>query len=94
MDIPVIITVTKVETDIAARLSAGASILNVAGAARTPEIVRSIREKFPHVPIIATGGPTNETIRETVIAGANAVTYTPPSAQVLFSQMMDHYREE
>lgn len=94
VDIPVIITVTKAETDIAARLSAGASILNVAGAARTPEIVRSIREKFPHVPIIATGGPTNETIRETVMAGANAVTYTPPSAQVLFSQMMDHYREE
>ena len=94
VDIPVIITVTKAETDIAARLSAGASILNIAGAAHTPEIVRSIREKFPHVPIIATGGPTNETIRATIEAGANAVTYTPPSAQVLFSAMMDHYREE
>lgn len=94
VDIPVIITVTKRETDIAARIKAGASILNVAGGCHTPEIVRSIREKAPTVPIIATGGPTNETIQATIMAGANAVTYTPPSAQVLFSEMMGHYREE
>lgn len=94
VDIPVIITVTKRETDVKARINAGASIINVAGGSRTPEIVRFIRETVPHAPIIATGGPTNETIRATIAAGANAVTYTPPSAQVLFSEMMDHYREE
>lgn len=94
VDIPVIVTVTKRETDITARIKAGASILNVAGGSRTPEIVRYIRETAPNVPIIATGGPTNETIRATITAGANAVTYTPPSAKVMFSEMMDHYREE
>lgn len=94
VDIPVIVTVTKRETDITARIKAGASILNVAGGYHTPEIVQSIREISPNVPIIATGGSTNETIRATITAGANAVTYTPPSARAMFSELMDRYREE
>lgn len=36
--------------------AAGVDFLNVSGAARTPEIVAHIREIFPEVPIIATGG--------------------------------------
>lgn len=94
VDIPVIVTVTKRETDVISRMNAGAAILNIAGGSRTPEIVRLVRETVPHVPIIATGGPTNETIRATIAAGANAVTYTPPSAKVMFSEIMDNYREE
>jgi len=94
VDIPVIVTVTKRETNITARINAGASILNVAGGKRTPEIVQSIREIAPNIPIIATGSPTNESIRATIAAGANAVTYTPPSARVMFSEIMDNYREE
>lgn len=93
VDIPVIITVVDDKTDIAARLEAGASILNVAAAARTPELVRTIREKFPDVPIIATGGNKPDTILATIEAGANAITYTPPSAQELFKTMMTKYRE-
>lgn len=93
VDIPVIITVVDEKTDIGSRLEAGASILNVAAAARTPELVRSIREQFPDVPIIATGGSTPETIRATIDAGANAITYTPPSTQELFKAMMSKYRE-
>ena len=93
VDIPVIITVVDEKTDIAARLESGASILNVAAAARTPELVRSIREKFPDVPIIATGGNRPDTIVQTIQAGANAITYTPPSAQELFKTMMAKYRE-
>ncbi len=92
VDVPVVITVVSAETDISARLDAGASILNVAAADRTPELVRYIRERFPDVPIIATGGPTGETIAETVAAGANAITYTPPSAKELFSVLMKKYR--
>lgn len=93
VDIPVIITVVDEKTDIAARLESGASILNVAAATRTPELVRSIREKFPDVPIIATGGNRPDTIVQTIEAGANAITYTPPSAQELFKTMMAKYRE-
>ena len=93
VDIPVIITVVDEKTDIAARLESGASILNVAAAARTPQLVRSIREKFPDVPIIATGGNRPDTIVQTIEAGANAISYTPPSAQELFKTMMAKYRE-
>ena len=70
IDIPVVATVTRMDTDIRARLDAGASILNVACADRTADIVRKIREGFPDVPIIASGGKTNETISRTIEAGA------------------------
>ena len=92
VDIPVIITVTRPDTDIDARLNAGASILNVACAAQTPEIVASIRARYPDVPMIASGGPTGESIRHTIEAGANAVTYTPPSTAELFRRMIEGYR--
>lgn len=94
LDIPVVVTVVSDKTDVSARIEAGADILNVSGAQHTPTIVRSIREKFPDVPIIATGGPTEETILETIHAGANAITYTPPSNGELFAQSMARYRRE
>lgn len=92
VDVPVVITVVSEDTDIKARLDAGAAILNVAAADKTAELVRKIRERFPDVPIIATGGPTGESIEKTVAAGANAITYTPPSAKELFSSLMKKYR--
>ena len=75
-----------------AYIAAGADILNVSGAQFTPDIVRGIREKFPDVPIIATGGPTEETILATIEAGANAITYTPPTNGELFAESMRKYR--
>ena len=92
VDIPVIITVTK-DTDVAERIRNGASILNVACAAQTPRVVQKIRREFPEVPIIATGGRTEASIAETIAAGANAITYTPPTAAELFREMMEKYRE-
>ena len=93
LDIPIVVTVVKETTDIGARLEAGASILNVSAAERTPEVVASIRKDFPQVPIIATGGPTGESIMRTVEAGANAISYTPPTTNQLFREMMANYRE-
>ncbi|MER2173261.1 MAG: hydrolase [Carnobacterium sp.] len=92
VDIPIISTVVSEYTDIQEKLDAGVDILNVSGAARTTHIVREIRKKFPKVPIIATGGPTDESIKETIAAGANAITYTPPSNGELFSELMMKYR--
>ena len=93
VDIPVVITVTSSETDIQARLDAGASILNIAGGRDTADLVRDIRRDFPDAPIMATGGGTAESVRATVKAGANAIIYTPPSSKSLFSEMMRQYRE-
>ncbi len=92
VDIPIAVTVVNEKMDIAARLDAGAAILNVSAAADTPRVVERIREKFPDVPIIATGGPTGTTIKRTVEAGANAISYTPPTTQDLFTSMMADYR--
>ena len=92
VDIPVIITVTREDTDIQARIDAGASIINVACAQKTPELVRTFRAQFPALPIIAAGGGTPESIMATVSAGANAITYTPPSTQELFKSIMDKHR--
>lgn len=93
VDIPVIITVTKEDTNIQSRIDSGASILNVACSTDTPRVVAKIREQFPDVPIIASGGKTGESISATIAAGANAITYTPPSPAVLFKEMMEKYRE-
>lgn len=94
IDIPVVVTVARMDTDIAARLEAGADILNVSSAQNTPELVAQIRRDFPKVPIIATGGPTEESIRQTIAAGANAITYTPPTCAELFKELMIRYRGE
>ena len=91
--IPVVITVVSAHTDIRSRLAAGVDFLNVSGAAATPEIVAEIRRDFPDVPIIATGGPTEESILRTIRAGANAVTYTPPTNGALFAQIMEKHRK-
>ena len=93
IDIPVILTVVSETTDIKSRIEAGTSILNVSGAANTAKIVRKIREEFPCVPIIATGGPNEATIKATIEAGANAITYTPPTNGEIFSELMQKYRE-
>ena len=93
VDIPVIITVVSEETDIAARLASGASILNVAAGPGTAALVRKIRRDFPEIPIIASGGNTEESIQATIAAGANAITFTPPSTAELFKSMMAKYRE-
>lgn len=94
IDIPVVVTVVSETTDFKARVEAGASILNVSGAAKTPDIVKKIRDQLPDIPIIATGGPTDETIMACIEAGANAITYTPPTTGELFKVLMDKYRKE
>ena len=94
VDIPIVCTVLHEDANIAARLDAGAQILNVSAAARTPEVVARIRARFPDVPIIATGGPTDESIQRTIDAGANAISYTPPTTNELFRELMDKYRGE
>jgi hypothetical protein len=94
IDIPIVITVVSEFEDIQARIDAGATILNVSGAKKTAMIVRKIRETHPDFPIIATGGQTDESIKETIEAGANAITYTPPKSGDIFKELMVKYREK
>lgn len=94
IEVPVIVTVASLRDDIRGRVEAGADILNVSGAQATPEIVRHIRDAYPKVPVIATGGPNDEAIRRVLDAGAHAVTFTPPTTAQLFRGIMDRYRAD
>lgn len=94
IDIPIVVTVVSENTDFQARIDAGTSIFNVSGASKTVDIIKKIRNSFPEIPIIATGGPNEQSIMATIEAGANAVTYTPPTPAELFRVIMDKYRAE
>ena len=92
VDIPVIVTAVSAD-GIDARIRDGASIINVAGGFKTAEIVGQIRTKHPDIPIIASGGDTDESVLVTIKAGANAIVWTPPSNGEVFRAIMDAYRE-
>ena len=93
VDIPVVATIVSAAQDTEARIAAGVDILNVSAAADTPQVVAELRARHPDFPIIATGGPTEETIRATIAAGANAITFTPPDTGVLLAEIMRGHRE-
>jgi len=93
VDIPVIATIVSAEQDTEARIDAGADILNVASSSLTPSVVAQLRARHPDLPIMATGGPTEESIRATIAAGANAITFTPPNSGKLLEEIMRGYRE-
>lgn len=90
---PIVATIVSEYTDIEEKIKAGASIINISGGANTVNIVKKVKEKYPNIPIIATGGPSAKTILETIEAGANAISYTPPTNGDLFRIKMDKYRE-
>ena len=92
IDIPVIVTIVSESDNIGDRIEAGATILNVSGGKDTAKIVRKIKERYPQMPIIATGGSTPESIKETIEAGANAITFTPRPTAEIMSDIMDGYR--
>lgn len=93
LDIPVVYTVVSENSDYRSRVEAGASILNISGAGKTIDIIKKVRKEFPKIPIIATGGGKGDVILQTIEAGANAISYTPPTSAALLRQIMDEYRE-
>lgn len=93
IDIPVIATIASDKDDYITKLNAGADMLNISAGAQTTSLVKQIREDVGDmVPIIATGGPTNESILQTIEAGANAITFTPPTSAEIFAEVMVKYR--
>jgi hypothetical protein len=94
LEIPVIVTTVSENEDFEGRMLAGVDIFNVSGGSQTTRIVQRIREVDARIPIIATGGPTDESILSTIRAGANAITFTPPSTGELMKQLMSKYRND
>lgn len=94
IDIPVTITVVSTHDDIKGRIEAGVDIFNVSGAAKTTDIIHKIRDLNQDVAILATGGKNEDDILRAIEAGANAISYTPPTTSELFKDIMIKYRSE
>ena len=94
IDIPIVLTVVSLDEDLKERMyKTKADIINVSGGKNTVDIVKKIRDIDQNFPIIATGGPTEDTAREVIHAGANAVTFTPPTNGEIFKDLMEDYRQ-
>ncbi len=83
VDIPVVVSIVDLSDYALEQIGSGAQIVNVAAGRKTPEVVRQLRGMYPTLPIIASGGKTDESIRSTIDAGADAISWTPPSMQEL-----------
>lgn len=94
LEIPTVVTIVSLSEDIDARVEAGADMFNVSGAADTPRIVEKIKSRYPMIPVMATGGPTDQMILSTINAGADAITYMPPTNGEIFKKKMDLYRKK
>lgn len=93
IDIPIVLTIVSLDEALEERmLNSGASIINVSGGKNTVAIIKALRAIDKDFPIISTGGPSVETIKEVIQAGANAITYTPPTNGEIFKEMMERYR--
>ncbi len=91
-DIPVIATVVRCDDDAHAKVRAGAKILNIAAGKNTPQAYASCASTIPTCRS-SRRWQDAESIRETIAAGANAIIWTPPSAQQLQTDMMQRYRK-
>ena len=94
ISIPVVLTVVSARNDIKSRIDAGIDMFNVSGADKTTDIIKRIRSFDPDISIIATGGNDESTIKLAIGAGANAITFTPPTTGELFKEMMTKFRND
>lgn len=93
IDIPIILSIISIDENLEERmLHSGANIVNVSGGKHTVEIIKALREIDETFPIIATGGPSRDSIEAAIDAGANAITYTPPTNGEIFRDIMEEYR--
>lgn len=88
IDIPIVVTTGALTDYTVKQIEAGAQIVNVSAGKETPQVVREIRDQFPDLPIIASGGGTPESISATIAAGADAISWTPPSMRDLERENM------
>lgn len=95
IDIPLIATVVSERDDYMGKIKAGAQILNISAGKDTVRLVSLIRSKVGEkFPIIATGGHKEVHIKQTIEAGANAISYTPPTSSEILHAIMEDYRRE
>ncbi|SMO51658.1 hypothetical protein [Gracilimonas mengyeensis] len=71
---------------------AGVDVFNIATGEYTAESVAKVKELVPNVPVMASGGPYDSTILETIEMGADAIVFNPPTATEILRSVFDEYR--
>ena len=92
LNVPVVVTVCADDAVAARQIAAGANMVNVAAGAATAAVVEALRARYPELPIIATGGPTEASVADTIAAGADAISWTPPDIRELERAVMEKAR--
>ena len=92
VDIPLVLTIYELRDVMREKIEAGAGIVNVAAGKMTPQVVSQVREAYPPLRIMASGGHTDATIAATVASGADAVSWTPPNIQDIEHDLMNRTR--
>lgn len=93
INIPIISSVSTMAFDFDKRIEAGISAFNITGGTQTLEILHFLKQNYPDIPYICTGGKSVEHIRQAIRLEARAVVLTPPSNANLFKKIMQEYRE-
>lgn len=73
---------------------AGVDIFNVVTGEETASSVQKIRKKLPDTDLMASGGPHDFTISETIRMGADAIVFNPPTATEILRSAFDNYRNK
>lgn len=93
INIPIISSVSTIAFDFDRRIKAGISAFNITGGKQTLEILNFLKQNYPDIPYICTGGKSIEHIRLAISLDARAIVLTPPSNANLFKRIMQGYRE-
>ena len=73
---------------------AGVDIFNISTGEMTVDSIVDIRTVLPNIPLMASGGPHESAIRETIKAGADAIVFNPPTATEILRTVFDEYRSQ
>lgn len=92
IDIPLIVSVCDTDYASMEKIEAGASIVNVAAGSSTTKVLRKLKLLQEDIPVIATGGGNSKTINSTILAGADAISWTAPSLTELEKVVMAQNR--
>ncbi len=92
LNVPVVVTVCADDAQAARQIAAGADMVNVAAGAATAAVVEALRARYPELPIIATGGPTEAAVAATIAAEAVATGRTPAAIRELERAVMEKAR--
>lgn len=92
ISIPIISSVSSLNFNFKERIESGVSFFNITGGKNTIHIIDYLKENFPGIPFVCTGGKTMSNLNEVLDKKVYGVVLTPPSNGDLFKKIMDKYR--